>query len=367
MKKKLILLLTVIFCFSAAATTLCSERIIAYPNQNKIYVYDNGDFKIASGLNIYSINNENYFKLRDICNLVDAKIEYNSKSDEIYVFSDTKADNSQKSDTPSFFDKNPKYPKQAEKGFYVNGKKLNNLLAYNIDGYNYFKLREVAKAINFSCIWDEVAKIVVLDKSIGYDEGINNSVTLNRIEKIIEPIKEQGISYKVLDENKYTYVPGSKDYTMIEKCIRENINECFDLTFFALPQEETYMDFVWNGDCDVRILDFKLRGNWNVLENFGYRVYVLNGVVKVVEFIGEENFNFFISKIKNTVSNKELIQKAIELDHIKDEIDEIRVLRSFNRETADFDGDVEIAYIDNGGHYFATLNTFPSSKQVIPK
>lgn len=217
----------------------CSERIIAYPNQNKIYVYNNGDFKIVSGLNIYSINNENHFKLRDICNLVDAKIEYNSKSDEIYIFSDTKADDLQKPVTHSVFDKNPKYPERAENWFYVNRKKLNNLLVYNIGGYNYFKLREVAKAIDFSCIWDEVAKIVVLDKSIGYDEEINNSVTINRIEKIIEPIKEQNISYKVLDENKYAYVPGSEDYTMIEKCIQENINEYFDSTFLHSHKRKT--------------------------------------------------------------------------------------------------------------------------------
>ncbi len=36
---------------------------------------------------------------------------------------------------------------------YVNDEKHENLTAYNIDGYTYFKLRDIGEILNFSCTW----------------------------------------------------------------------------------------------------------------------------------------------------------------------------------------------------------------------
>jgi hypothetical protein len=45
-----------------------------------------------------------------------------------------------------------------------------SLTAYNIGGNNYFKLRDVAKAINFGVTWDNATKTIGIDTSGSYME-----------------------------------------------------------------------------------------------------------------------------------------------------------------------------------------------------
>ncbi|MCL2498255.1 MAG: ABC transporter substrate-binding protein [Symbiobacteriaceae bacterium] len=47
---------------------------------------------------------------------------------------------------------------------------LLDLVAYNIDGYNYFGLRSVGEALNFAVEWNEAANAISLDTSRGYGE-----------------------------------------------------------------------------------------------------------------------------------------------------------------------------------------------------
>lgn len=42
--------------------------------------------------------------------------------------------------------------------------------AYNIGGYNYFKLRDVAKAIDFGVTWDCATNTVGIDSTLSYAE-----------------------------------------------------------------------------------------------------------------------------------------------------------------------------------------------------
>ena len=49
----------------------------------------------------------------------------------------------------------------------LDGKAL-TLTAYNINGYNYFKLRDVAAAVNFGVGWNGAANTVTVDSSTGY-------------------------------------------------------------------------------------------------------------------------------------------------------------------------------------------------------
>jgi hypothetical protein len=53
---------------------------------------------------------------------------------------------------------------------YVNGKNV-SLTAYTIGGSNYFNLREVAAAINFSVTWDSTTSTIKIDTSAGYTAG----------------------------------------------------------------------------------------------------------------------------------------------------------------------------------------------------
>ena len=49
----------------------------------------------------------------------------------------------------------------------LDGKAL-SLSAYNINGYNYFKLRDVAAAVNFGVGWNAAANTVTVDTAAGY-------------------------------------------------------------------------------------------------------------------------------------------------------------------------------------------------------
>jgi hypothetical protein len=52
---------------------------------------------------------------------------------------------------------------------YLNGNPV-VLTAYTIGGNNYFKLRDVGKALNFGVTWDGNANMIKIDSSIGYIE-----------------------------------------------------------------------------------------------------------------------------------------------------------------------------------------------------
>ena len=50
---------------------------------------------------------------------------------------------------------------------YLDGKEI-NLMAYNIDGNNYFKLRDIGAAFNFGVDWDSAKNTIVIDTGKGY-------------------------------------------------------------------------------------------------------------------------------------------------------------------------------------------------------
>lgn len=120
----------------------------------------------------YNIDGYNYFKLRDIAyalngsekqfevsweeskNAIDIKTgkEYTAAGGEL-----TKGNGKDKAALSS----------TAE--LYVNGNKV-SAQAYNIDGMNYYKLRDVAKAVDFSVVWSEDANSVGIASTLGYEE-----------------------------------------------------------------------------------------------------------------------------------------------------------------------------------------------------
>jgi uncharacterized protein YkwD len=50
----------------------------------------------------------------------------------------------------------------------VNGTEMYIASAYNIDGNNYFKLRDVANVIDFSVVWDGTGNRILIDTTRGY-------------------------------------------------------------------------------------------------------------------------------------------------------------------------------------------------------
>ncbi len=59
---------------------------------------------------------------------------------------------------------------QTSSKLYVDGREV-ALVAYNIDGNNYFKLRDIAKLFDFGVTWDPKRSLVGIDTSVSYTEN----------------------------------------------------------------------------------------------------------------------------------------------------------------------------------------------------
>ena len=157
MKKKLAITLAAIMALSAVPAY---AGIPATPTSSKVTV--NGE---AKDFEAYNINDNNYFKLRDIA----------------YVLNDTTAsfavgwDNEQKvisldrygkykptgSEMKISGTKDIKDAVENTSAILIDGEEV-SLKAYTIKGNNYFKLRDLAAALCFNVGWDNAAKTIAI-------------------------------------------------------------------------------------------------------------------------------------------------------------------------------------------------------------
>lgn len=117
----------------------------------------------------YNINNANYFKLRDLAmalNGTDAQFQLTWTES-----SRTIALTSQRSYTPTggelalLTHPSPQPFQKTEPNIIFNGSKV-QLTPYNINGSNYFKLREVAALMKFAVQWDAGENRIVIDTGV---------------------------------------------------------------------------------------------------------------------------------------------------------------------------------------------------------
>lgn len=59
---------------------------------------------------------------------------------------------------------------------YLDGREI-QFAAFNIGGYNYFKLRDIAKALDFSVTWDEKTGTIGIDTSQTYEAKAGSGTT----------------------------------------------------------------------------------------------------------------------------------------------------------------------------------------------
>jgi len=114
----------------------------------------------------YNIDDNNYFRLRDIAIVLSGTkaqfdVAWNNNSVEIttntaYTGKNTLTEKS---------DKNPEIL-HSYTPVYLNGKRV-SAKAYNIDGYNYFKLRDIARLVDFGVFWWQDSGVSI-DTSRGY-------------------------------------------------------------------------------------------------------------------------------------------------------------------------------------------------------
>lgn len=121
----------------------------------------------------YYINGYNYFKLRDIAAVLNGtqkqfKVEWDAKSNSI-LLSSGKSYTVQSGDLEMNASAESKTGMATQSTIYLDGEEL-AFVAYNIEGNNYFKLRDLGAALDFGVGWDPATKNVLIDSGKGYTE-----------------------------------------------------------------------------------------------------------------------------------------------------------------------------------------------------
>jgi hypothetical protein len=121
----------------------------------------------------YNINDYNYFRLRDIAAVLTGtekqfNVEWDAKSDSI-LLTTGKYYTMQKGDLEGNPSAENKTGLATQSTIYVDGEEV-ALVAYNIDGNNYFKLGDLGKVLNFGVDWDPDTKSILIDSHKDFTE-----------------------------------------------------------------------------------------------------------------------------------------------------------------------------------------------------
>lgn len=141
-----------------------TETKIANPTNDKLTV--NG---VAQSPTIYKIGGNNYFKLRDVAALLNGtakqfNIGYNNKKVAVTAGQSYEATGNELNGIPA----NNRSAISSNDSILINNIEA-NLTVYKIDGSNYFKLRDLGKALNFYVGWTP-DKIVYIKTDKPYTE-----------------------------------------------------------------------------------------------------------------------------------------------------------------------------------------------------
>jgi hypothetical protein len=119
----------------------------------------------------YLINDFNYFKLRDLAMAVNgSRRQFEVSWDDVNKAINLLPGASYTSDGSELIVSGSKAAQQATPNtakIFIDGVET-QLTAYNIGGYNYFKLRDIAQAIDFNVTWDAATNMVGIDTANGY-------------------------------------------------------------------------------------------------------------------------------------------------------------------------------------------------------
>ena len=147
--------------------TAAPTNVTAAPNASKVYL--NG--KLIE-LDAYTINENNYFKLRDVASVV------NGTNKQFEVVWDTSRDAINMTSNQPYTrvggelargDGKVKTGISNRSPIYKDGSSV-TLTAYTINQNNYFKLRDLGQAFNFNVTWDTTNDSVVINTNEPYDE-----------------------------------------------------------------------------------------------------------------------------------------------------------------------------------------------------
>ena len=240
MKKLLCLLLSLALFSGLFITHVSAEETQVSASSTTAAVYVNGEY---FDFEAYNIDGYNYFKLRDIAFAISGtdknfEVVWDGNTNSIRLISNTAY-------TPVGGEMEKKTPSslsvsQTSATIYCEGKLL-DLYAYNINGNNYFKLRDILGVFDIHVSWDSVYEVIHIDSYL------QKEVTVKTAAEFMQAI----------DSNTRILVsPGTYDFTGLTAastlgCKIDNIN---NLSIVGAGTDNT--EFI-NADRFKAILTFE--------------------------------------------------------------------------------------------------------------
>lgn len=170
MKNRIIsIVMVAIMLVSMSTASFATESITAKATTSKV-IFDDVEISFEA----YNINDNNYFKLRDIAYTASPqvafspyygfKVEWDEALNAINIIKLGDWDNSTYEPVGgemALGDGTDKLATPCTSAIYLNGEPI-ELQAYTIGGNNYFKLRDLCAALNYAVDWDEETDSVIV-------------------------------------------------------------------------------------------------------------------------------------------------------------------------------------------------------------
>ncbi len=178
MKKFLCIITVVVMLFSIhTENVFANETVVAKKNTSPVLVDG-----VEQVFEAYTINNYNYFKLRDIAFILlstnnQFDVTWDGKKNAINLTSQ-KAYSVVGSEMKVLGNKTSVNAIPSTSKIYLDDFEI-SLKAYTIDGYNYFKLRDLGVALGFSVDWDDVnSRIKITTSDVPYQTVVPKKTSL---------------------------------------------------------------------------------------------------------------------------------------------------------------------------------------------
>lgn len=171
MKKTLILLGLVLSLI--IPSNIFAEKAMPNNSSKMDIIAENGDVSNYT-FSTYIIKDYNYFKLRDFASYMNGTIKnfdvkYNKDKDAIEIA--TKNAYADFAGLPSDNVVRAKEAVTTKQKIFIDGKEV-QISGYNMDGNNYFKLRDLAAALDIKIYYDSLRKSVILNPNLPSDEKL---------------------------------------------------------------------------------------------------------------------------------------------------------------------------------------------------
>ncbi len=215
----------------------------------------------------YNINGSNYFKLRDLAYILDgtgSQFDVGWDSDQKLITINTGVNyNAVGGEMTSSADSQNVSASNAE--ISVNGQNI-SLTAYNIEGNNYFMLRDLGEYLGFDVDWDSASSSIIIETPMFYENS--------------EDIEEWNP-----EDHRYTGEAGhfGDEYDFVNDYLYMTV---YDIDDYDIPDNIEILED-WDYDADVRI-DVKLLDYQNLILENAESVYV-----SFVEGVPGVDFDFY--------------------------------------------------------------------------